>query len=159
MRYLFTAFMRTWRLSYFQWHYCLRFFILHSLLVQMHTSLHGRIVKSQLRGSVLCITEAVNNWPRSCKPIFYLVGYYRRRFFCQPLQRLDKMITLQCGLFSVRNGRLPNLRNYGIGLQKALRCSEKLKNHASVLFFHLIVGMVLVMTVSVASSRTPSCKF
>ncbi|KAF7132367.1 hypothetical protein RHSIM_Rhsim09G0043700 [Rhododendron simsii] len=127
-----------------------------NLSPKMHTSLPGRILKSRLQSSVLCITEDVNNWPRSCKPIFYLVGYYRRRFFCQPLQRLDKMITLQCGLFSVRNGRLPKLRNYGIGLQKAVRCSEKLKNHASVLFFHLIVGMVLVMTVSVAVSRTPS---
>ncbi|KAG5566255.1 hypothetical protein RHGRI_002007 [Rhododendron griersonianum] len=56
----------------------------------------------------------------------------------------------------VRNGCLPKLRNYGIGLQKALRCSEKLKNHASILFFHLIVGTVLVMTVSVAVTRTPS---
>ncbi|KAI8537777.1 hypothetical protein RHMOL_Rhmol09G0051000 [Rhododendron molle] len=127
-----------------------------NLSPMMHTSLPGRIVKSLLQSSVLCITKDVNNRPRSCKPIFYLVGYYRRRFFCQPLQRLDKMITLQCGLFSVRNGCLPKLRNYGIRLQKAVRCSEKLKNHASILFFHLIVGTVLVMTVSVAVSRTPS---
>lgn len=157
MRYLFIVFMCMWRL--FDYHIILCFFILHSLLLQMHTSLPGWIVKSRLQSSILCITNDVNNWPRSCKPLFYLVGYYRHRFFCQPLQGLDRMITLQCGLFSVRNGRLPKLRKYTIGLQKAVRCSENLKNHVSVLFVHLIVGMVLVTTVSVAVSRTPSCKF
>ncbi|KAH7832831.1 hypothetical protein Vadar_000382 [Vaccinium darrowii] len=100
----------------------------HNLSPQMHTSLPGWIIKSRLQSSILCITK----------------------------DGLDRMITLQCGLFSVRNGCLPKLRKYTIGLQKAVRCSENLKNHVSVLFVQLIVGMVLVTTVSVAVSRTPS---
>ncbi|THG01412.1 hypothetical protein TEA_015286 [Camellia sinensis var. sinensis] len=47
-------------------------------------------------------------------------------------------------------------RKHTIRLLHVVKCSENLKKHVSFLFVHIIVGMVLVMTVSVAVSKTPS---
>ncbi|PSS24016.1 Carboxyl-terminal-processing peptidase [Actinidia chinensis var. chinensis] len=128
---------------------------LHSLLVQLQNSYPVRIVATPLRSSLLCINKDVNDRPRSWKPVFCTVGDYSHRFFCQCIPRLDKKITLQCGLISVRNGCLPKLRKHTIRLQKAMKCSENLKNHLSFFFVRFVIGMVLVMTISVAVSRTP----
>ena len=131
---------------------------LHSLLAQLQNSYPVRIVATPLRSSLLCISKDVNDRPRSWKPVFCTVGDYSHRFFCQCIPRLDKKITLQCGLISVRNGCLPELRKLTIRLQKAMKCSENLKNRLSLFFIRFVVGMVLVMTISVAVSRTTSCK-
>ncbi|PSS35923.1 Carboxyl-terminal-processing peptidase [Actinidia chinensis var. chinensis] len=115
-----------------------------------------RIVATRLRSSLLCISKDGNDRQRSWKPVFCAVGDYSHRFFYQCISRLDKKITSQCGLISVRNGCLPKLRKRIIRLQKAMKCSENLQNRISFFFVRFVVGMVLVMTITVAVSRTPS---
>ncbi|CAL5413667.1 unnamed protein product [Camellia sinensis] len=56
----------------------------------------------------------------------------------------------------VWNGCLLKFRKHTLRLLHVVKCSENLKKHVSFLFVHIIVGMVLVMTVSVAVSKTPS---
>ncbi|CAL5347529.1 unnamed protein product [Camellia sinensis] len=118
----------------------------------LQRSLPIRIIETRLRSSLSYISSDVNDRPRSCKPVFYSLQDYRHRFFCQPVRK----ITLQCGLFSVWNGCLFKFRKHTIRLPHVVKCSENFKKHVSSLFVHIIVGMVLVMTVSVAVSKTPS---
>ncbi|XP_028095321.1 carboxyl-terminal-processing peptidase 2, chloroplastic-like isoform X1 [Camellia sinensis] len=119
---------------------------------KLQRSLPIRIIETRLWSSLSYISKGVNGRPRSCKPVFYSLQDYRHRFFCQPVRK----ITLQCGLFSVWNGCLLKFRKHTIRLLHVVKCSENLKKHVSFLFVHIIVGMVLVMTVSVAVSKTPS---
>ncbi|GFY81459.1 peptidase S41 family protein [Actinidia rufa] len=129
---------------------------LHSLLAQLQNSHPVRIVATRLRSSLLCISKDGNDRPRSWKPVFFTLGDYKRRLFYQCIPRLDKKITSQCGLISVRNEHLPKLRKHIIRLQKAMKCSENLKNRLSFFFVRFVVGIFLVMAISVAVSRTPS---
>ncbi|CAL5392186.1 unnamed protein product [Camellia sinensis] len=124
--------------------------------VRLQNPLPVRIIKTQLRKSLSYISKDVNDRPRSCELVFYSVGDYRPRFFCQPAQRHGKKITSQCGLFSVRFGYLTKLRKYTISPQKAIKCSKFFKKDTPILFVRLLVGMVLVMTISFAVSKTPS---
>ncbi|XP_028054298.1 carboxyl-terminal-processing peptidase 2, chloroplastic-like isoform X1 [Camellia sinensis] len=124
--------------------------------VRLQNSLPFGIMKTQLRNSLSYISKDFSDRPRSCELVFYSVGDYRPRFFCQPAQRHGKKITSQCGLFSVRFGHLPKLRKYTISLQKAIKCSKFFKKDTSILFVRLLVGMVLVMTISFAVFKTPS---
>ncbi|CAL5347526.1 unnamed protein product [Camellia sinensis] len=118
----------------------------------LQRSLPIRIIETRLWSSLSYVSKGVNGRPRSCKPVFYSLQDYRHRFFCQPVRK----ITLQCGLFSVWNGCLLKFRKHTIRLLHVVKCSENFKKHVSFLFVHIIVGMVLVMTVSVAVSKTPS---
>ncbi|KAL7220002.1 hypothetical protein ACSBR2_012959 [Camellia fascicularis] len=101
--------------------------------VRLQNPLPIGIIKTQLRKSLSYISKDVNDKPRSCELVFYSVGDYRPRF-----------------------GHLPKLRKYTISLQKAIKCSKFFKKDTSILFVRLLVGMVLVMTISFAVSKTPS---
>ncbi|KAL6971180.1 C-terminal processing peptidase [Sarracenia purpurea var. burkii] len=116
----------------------------------------ARIVGARLWRSLLCLSKNVDNRPRGCEPVLYVLGDYRHMFFGQPIQRLDRKIAVLSGLFSVRNECLRKSRKYIWKLQKALKYSENIRNHLSILFVRHIVGMVLVMIISVAVSRIPS---
>ncbi|RVX07504.1 Carboxyl-terminal-processing peptidase 2, chloroplastic [Vitis vinifera] len=63
---------------------------------------------------------------------------------------------LLCISKNVSYGLRPKLRKYTASLQKELNCSERFKHHVSVHFVRLVVGVMLVMSVSVGVSRTPS---
>ncbi|XP_052208142.1 carboxyl-terminal-processing peptidase 2, chloroplastic [Diospyros lotus] len=124
---------------------------------KLHNSIPFKITKAQFWGSLSCGSKDVDDRPKSCKSIFYSIGgSCRHWFFCQPVHRLDKKIASQCGLFSVKFGRLPKLRKYSFKLQKAIKFSKNFKNQVSILLVNLFVGMMLFMTVSVAVSKTPS---
>ncbi|GMY26985.1 carboxyl-terminal-processing peptidase 2, chloroplastic [Fagus crenata] len=58
-------------------------------------------------------------------------------------------------LFSISYGQL-KLRRYSGTLQKLMDCSERFRQHVSVHFVRLLVGVMLVMSLSVAVSKSPS---
>ncbi|KAA8548902.1 hypothetical protein F0562_000586 [Nyssa sinensis] len=119
-------------------------------------SLHVGIVETRLWSSLSCISENANGRTRSWSLIYYSEGDYKSRFFCQPIWRVDKGFTSPCGLFSKRKRCLPRWSKYSNSIQKVTKCSEKYKNHASIFLVQLVVGVMLLMTVSVAVNKTPS---
>lgn len=100
-----------------------------------------RIVEAQLRSHLLCKRTNARNKLRNCSNTD---GTSKHYFLLQSISRLY-------GLFK--------LRRYSGTLQKVIDCSEKIRRHVSVLSVHLLVGVVLVMSLSVSVSKSPSCKF
>ncbi|XP_047310476.1 carboxyl-terminal-processing peptidase 2, chloroplastic [Impatiens glandulifera] len=76
-----------------------------------------------------------------CTSSIYYSLVYRSGFSCQPLRRLHKGTRSHCGLRSSDTSGL---------LWKGFN------KHVPVLFVRIVVGMVLIMTVSFAVNRTPS---
>lgn len=119
-------------------------------------SLPQRIGQPRLWSPLLCISKNGIDRPRSCNLVGNYEGNSKVNFLLQPMARLNKSFSFRCGLFSVSYGLRPKLRKYTARLQKELNCSEKFKHHVSVHFVRLVVGVMLVMSVSVGVSRTPS---
>ncbi|XP_010264804.1 PREDICTED: carboxyl-terminal-processing peptidase 2, chloroplastic [Nelumbo nucifera] len=73
-----------------------------------------------------------------------------------PPWRLNKSIPSRRGSFLVSYGLSSKLTGTTVSSQKLINWQEKFKSDASVLFVGLVVGMMLVMSVSVAFNKTPS---
>lgn len=114
-----------------------------------------RIVKAQLRSRLLCKRTNARNKPRNYSNID---GASKHYFLLQSISRLHKNLSSKCGFFSISYGCF-KLRRYSGTLQKVIDCSEKIRRHVSVLSVHLLVGVMLVMSLSVSVSRSPSCEF
>ncbi|VVA39141.1 PREDICTED: carboxyl-terminal [Prunus dulcis] len=74
-----------------------------------------------------------------------------------PICRLNQSFFSQCSLFSVRYSQLKKklrLKKYAGSLHKVISCSQKIGRHAFVRF---VVGLMVVMSVSVSVSESPSC--
>ncbi|KAI3469884.1 hypothetical protein Pfo_026547 [Paulownia fortunei] len=76
--------------------------------------------------------------------------------FLQALWWLDKRFVLHCGFFVLKTECVPRLRKFAISLRKELQCAEKFNNLIPAFSLHLIVGVMLVMTLGAAVTRTPS---
>ncbi|XP_059632277.1 carboxyl-terminal-processing peptidase 2, chloroplastic [Cornus florida] len=118
--------------------------------------LHISIVETRFWSSLSRVSKNGNDKRRSWSTVCHIQGDYKDGFFCQPIWRLNKRFTYRCGLFQIRDPYLPKWRKYTISLQKVTNRSENFKHHVSNLFVRLVVVVVLVMTVSVAVSKTPS---
>lgn len=121
----------------------------------LYSTLESRLWSSI---SPVCIssTERLRSSNRFC----YCKGDNRRSGFIQSIWRPKKRFTSQSYLFSISNGYLLNkFWEFKISLQKVVKHSEKFRDSFPVLFVQLIVGVMLVMTVNVAVSKSPSCKF
>lgn len=79
-------------------------------------------------------------------------------FLLQHKRRLRKSFPSQYGLFSESYKCIPNFRKYAGSLRKLMNCSE-IRQKVFVRFVRLVVGVMLVMSLSVAVSKTSSCKF
>ncbi|KAK7838264.1 carboxyl-terminal-processing peptidase 2 [Quercus suber] len=105
-----------------------------------------RIVEAQLRSRLLCKRTNARNKPRNCSNTD---GTSKHYFLLQSISRLHKNLSSKCGFFSISYGRF-KLGRYSSTLQKVIDCSEKIRRHVSVLSVHLLVGVMLVMSLSVS---------
>lgn len=95
---------------------------------------------------------------KSCRPVSTAEG--PPMSFCSFVQQLRKIQSLTSQSWLL-------LRSYGTAkcgecaasLQKVINWKEKFKSSFPVLFIRLAVGAMLVVSLSVAVSKTPSCKF
>lgn len=85
-------------------------------------------------------------------------GASKHNFLLQ-LMRFNKFFSLKCDFLSITHGRLLKFGIYSGGLPKVIYCLEKFRQHVSIPSVCLIAGVMLVMSVSVAVSRSPSCKY
>ncbi|KAL2530249.1 Carboxyl-terminal-proCES [Forsythia ovata] len=76
--------------------------------------------------------------------------------FLRSFWQLNGRFISQGGFFFLKPESLPQLRKFSIGLQKAIKCSERFNNLVPVFSLRIIVTMMLVMTLGAAVSRTPS---
>ncbi|KAE8076156.1 hypothetical protein FH972_014821 [Carpinus fangiana] len=70
--------------------------------------------------------------------------------------RFNKILSLKCDFLSITHGRLLKFGIYFRGLPKVIYCLEKFRQHVSIPSVCLIAGVMLVMSVSVSVSRSPS---
>ena len=103
----------------------------------------------------MCKRTNASNVPRNCS---FTDGFSNHNFLLRSMWRLHKSLYSKCGLFPISYGQL-KLRRYFGTLQKLMDCSERFRQHVSVHFVRLLVGVMLVMSLSVAVSKSPSCKF
>lgn len=96
------------------------------------------------------------NMPRNCG---HTDGASKHNFIRQSIWRLNKNLSSKCALFSVSDGCLLKLKKYSGSVHKVMNFSEKIRQQSSVLFVPLVIGVMLVMSVSVSVSKSPSCKF
>lgn len=118
-----------------------------------------RIGQAQLWSPLLCISKKTINRSRSCNLVGNYEGNFKVNFSLQPMERLDKNFSFRCGLFSTSYGLHRKVRKCAAKIHKLLNYSEKFKQRISILFVRLVVGVILVTSISVAVSETPSCKF
>ncbi|XAR62712.1 C-terminal processing peptidase [Bertholletia excelsa] len=123
--------------------------------VQLQKSLPVGIIETRFWSCLSCnaSVRSIN-----CKLALSSLEDYKNRFLCQPVQELIKKIILPSVFTKLikKNGKLPKLKKHAISTQKAKKSPVNLKNQVSILFVHLIVGLVLVMTISVTVTKTSS---
>ena len=138
----------TWKLC------CCVFFSCTSLLLRRSSDFTMEITATKtwiasLWSPLLCISKnGIDRW-RSCNLVGNYEGNSEVNFLLQPMARLNKSSSFRCSLFSVSYGLRPKLRKCIASLQKELNCSEKFKHHDSVHFVQLLVGVMLIMSVSI----------
>ena len=86
-------------------------------------------------------------------------GASKQNFFIQPLWSLRKSFSAQFSLFLVSYRWIPKLRKSDGSHHEMVNCSEEIRPKVDVPFVRLVVGVMLVMSLSVAISKTPSRKF
>ncbi|GLU08261.1 hypothetical protein SLE2022_251840 [Rubroshorea leprosula] len=113
---------------------------------QQWKSLSVRTMEAQLSSPVLCITTSINmSGSCSCSTLS------KRRFL---LSRFSS----KYGWFSVSYGLCLKSKKHrgGSQSQKVMNCSERIRQHVSVVFVGLFTTMLLVTSVSLAVSNMPS---
>ncbi|KAL0456864.1 UNVERIFIED_CONTAM: Carboxyl-terminal-processing peptidase 2, chloroplastic [Sesamum latifolium] len=99
---------------------------------------------SNEKNTANCFSAQFSNRGNGCKK------------FLKSLWRLDKSFVLHRGFFVLKIEFVPGLRKFAILLQKALQCAERFNNPVPVFSLRLIVGVMLVMTLGAAVTKTPS---
>lgn len=107
-----------------------------------------RTMEAQLWSPVLCITRINVSGSCSCST------FSKRRFL---LSRFSS----KYGWFSVSYGLCLKFKKHSGSSQsqKVMSCSERIRQHVSVVFVGLFTTMLLVTSVSLAVTNIPSCEF
>lgn len=111
--------------------------------------------RNELRSPLVCIRIDVGNrarYDRDCN------GASKWNAFLQQQRRLHKGFLSRRGLFPVGFRCIPEFRKYAGSLREFVNCTE-IRQKVSVVFVRLVLGVMLVMSLSVAVSKSPSCKF
>ncbi|XP_062166750.1 carboxyl-terminal-processing peptidase 2, chloroplastic-like isoform X2 [Alnus glutinosa] len=111
-----------------------------------------RIVEAQLWSPLMCKRT---NAPNVLRNRGNIDGASKHNFLLQSM-RFNKFFSLKCDFLSITHGRLLKFGIYSGGLRKVIYCLEKFRQHVSIPSVCLIAGVMLVMSVSVAVSRSPS---
>ena len=114
-----------------------------------------RITEAPLLCQISCIRTNVTG-SGSCGSYDALC---KHEFLFHPLCKLNKSFSSQSTFFAISHGRPLRSRKHTSSLQEVMSHSEKNRKHVSVVFVRLVATMLLVTSVSIAVSSTPSCKF
>ncbi|KAG2727744.1 hypothetical protein I3760_01G172100 [Carya illinoinensis] len=112
-----------------------------------------RNAEAPLRSPIMFRRTNTGNMPRNCG---HTDGASKHNFIRQSIWRLNKNLSSKCALFSVSDGCLLKLKKYSGSVHKVMNFSEKIRQQSSVLFVPLVIGVMLVMSVSVSVSKSPS---
>ncbi|XP_015887724.3 carboxyl-terminal-processing peptidase 2, chloroplastic isoform X2 [Ziziphus jujuba] len=111
-----------------------------------------KVLRNKFHGPLMCMRIDTSNGPRNGRDSD---GGYAWNFLLQHKRRLCKRFTSQYGLFSESYKCIPKFWKYAGSLCKLMNRSE-IRQKVSVHFGRLVVGVMLVMSLSVAVSKTPS---
>ncbi|XP_021290589.1 carboxyl-terminal-processing peptidase 2, chloroplastic-like isoform X2 [Herrania umbratica] len=111
-----------------------------------------KFIEGRLLSGISCIRTNVY-WSGICGSSDALC---KHEFLIHPLCRLNKTFSSQSSCFAISHGCSHRLRKHTSSLQKVMSHSDKIRRHASVVFVRLVAAMLLVTSVSVAPSNTPS---
>ncbi|PON35809.1 C-terminal-processing peptidase S41A [Parasponia andersonii] len=113
----------------------------------------ARIAKIELQCSLRCIRTncSVRSRNRSDDD-----GASKQNLLLQPLWSLSRSFSTKFGLFSISYRWIPKLRKYDGSVPEKINCSEEIRPKVYVPFVQLVVGIMLVMSLSVAISKSPS---
>ncbi|KAK6929674.1 PDZ domain 6 [Dillenia turbinata] len=100
-----------------------------------------RILEGPSAGSILCIKN------------FKTIS--SDKIATQAVCGLNRTFSSICGMFAIRHGRSPKLNKFASSFQKVLKFQEKIKHQGAVLFVRMFVGLMLVLSISVAINRSP----
>lgn len=117
--------------------------------------LSTRLVEARLWSPLLCIINNPIAGPRSCKRDGDAKGASKHNFFLK-LTRGIKGALSYCGLFSISYRHLHKLKKYTGSPKSVIDFSGKIKHHVAIHFVRLVIGAMVVMSISVAVSKTPS---
>ncbi|KAF3457523.1 hypothetical protein FNV43_RR02181 [Rhamnella rubrinervis] len=109
-------------------------------------------VKNELCSPLMCIRVDACYNPRYGRDSD---GACEWNVLLQQKWRLNKSFSSQYGLFSVRYRCISEFRKYAGCLRESMNCSE-IRQNVSVVFVQLVVGVLLVMSLSVAVTKSPT---
>ncbi|XP_042487386.1 carboxyl-terminal-processing peptidase 2, chloroplastic isoform X2 [Macadamia integrifolia] len=116
-----------------------------SLPVFPWRSMTSKIVKAQHWSTLQCLRSSVY-----CRP-----SYHDTNKNFEVLWKFHKRLLFRCGPICLSYGHHLKSDRSIVCLHKIIRWHEKFKHYASVIFVRLVIGM-LVITVSISVSKTPS---
>ncbi|XWS53724.1 hypothetical protein CRYUN_Cryun10bG0025100 [Craigia yunnanensis] len=111
-----------------------------------------RITEAPLLCRISCIRTNVNG-SGSCGSSDALC---KHEFLFHLLCKLNKSFSSQSSFFAISHGHPLRSRKHTSSLQEVMSHSEKNRQHVSVVFARLVANMLLVTSVSIAVSSTPS---
>lgn len=116
----------------------------------------AKFLKNELQVSLRCVRTECGIRTRNGSD---RKGASKRNILVQPFWNLSRTLSAKFGLFSISYRFIPKLSKYrGIPHQK-INFSEEIRQKVYVPLVRLVVGVTLVMSLSVAISKSPSCKF
>ncbi|XVE81967.1 hypothetical protein DITRI_Ditri15bG0109000 [Diplodiscus trichospermus] len=111
-----------------------------------------RIIDARLLCRISCIKTNLNG-SGSCGSFG---APCKHDLLFHPLCRLNKSFSSQFGFFSASHGAPLRFRKRTSSFQEVMSCSEKIREHVSVVFLRLVASILLVTSVSISVSNTPS---
>ncbi|XP_062108985.1 carboxyl-terminal-processing peptidase 2, chloroplastic isoform X2 [Humulus lupulus] len=114
-----------------------------------------KIVKIELQCSLRCIRTNCSVKSRNSSGDND-DGAFKQSFLLQPLWSLSKSFSVKFGLFSLSYRWIPKWKKFYGSAQEKINCLEENTPQLYIPFARLVVGVMLVMSLSVAISKSPS---
>lgn len=112
-------------------------------------------VKRELRNPFMCLRTDHFSRPSNCGDSAKTI----QNFLLQPPHRFSTKHSSQWGFFSISHRYIPKVWKYVNSLRRVIGCSEKYRKKVAVICARYVIGLMLVVSLSVATTRAPSCKF
>lgn len=98
------------------------------------------------------------NWSVTAKNVGDINRAYRLNFSLQPFWSIGTAFPAKFGFFSRSRRFTSNLFKHDTGSDTKINCSEEIMEKVYSSRRRLIVGMMLAVSLSVAVTKSPSCK-
>ncbi|KAM6544813.1 hypothetical protein CsatB_025549 [Cannabis sativa] len=115
-----------------------------------------KIVKIELQCSLRCIRTNCSVKSRISTGGDNDEGAFKQNFLLQPLWSLSKSFSFKFGLYSLSCRWIPKWKKYYSSVHEKINCLEENTPQFYIPFVRVVVGVMLVMSLSVAISKSPS---